>query len=143
MAKKVKTIIKVNLKAAEATPAPPLGPALGQHGVAIMEFVKQYNDRTKDMKGNVVPAVITIYEDRSFDFVTKLAPVSEMIKKTLGIEKGSGTTPKEIAGTLTQEQLTKIAEQKINDLNTKDIEAAKKIVAGTARSMGIKVEGIN
>ncbi|MGD0523131.1 MAG: 50S ribosomal protein L11 [Candidatus Microgenomates bacterium] len=140
MAKKVKVVIKVNLKAGEATPAPPLGPALGQHGVAIMEFVKQYNDRTKEMKGNTVPAVITIYEDRSFDFVIKLAPVSDMIKKALGIEKGSGKTPKEMAGTLTQAQLTKIAEEKIKDLNTKDLEAAKKVVAGTARSMGVKIE---
>ena len=139
-AKKIKTVIKVNLPAGEATPAPPLGPALGQHGVAIMEFVKQYNERTSEMKGNTVPAVITIYEDRSFDFVTKLAPVADMIKKELGIEKGSGTTPKEIAGTLSQAQLTKIAQEKIKDLNTEDLDAAKKIVAGTARSMGITVE---
>jgi large subunit ribosomal protein L11 len=140
MAKKIKTVIKVNLKAGEATPAPPLGPALGQHGVAIMEFVKAYNEKTAEMKGNIVPAVITIYEDRSFDFEIKLAPVSEMIKKVLGIEKGSGKTPREVAGTLTQDQLTKIAEEKIRDLNTKDLEAAKRIVAGSARSMGIKVE---
>jgi len=138
--KKIKTVIKVNLPAGEATPAPPLGPALGQHGVAIMEFVKQYNERTAEMKGNTVPAVITIYEDRSFDFVTKLAPVADMIKKELGIEKGSGTPPREIAGTLTQAQLTNIAQEKIKDLNTEDLDAAKKIVAGTARSMGITVE---
>lgn len=140
MAKKVKTIIKVNLPAGEATPAPPLGPALGQHGVAIMEFVKQYNDATKDMKGNTVPAVITIYEDRSFTFETKLAPVSDMIKKTLGLAKGSGKVPMEMVGTLTDAQLTEIAEKKLKDLNTTDLEAAKKIVAGTARSMGVKVE---
>ena len=140
-AKKVKTVIKVNLPAGEATPAPPLGPALGQHGVAIMEFVKQYNEATAAMKGNTVPAVITIYEDRSFEFITKLAPVADMIKKELGIEKGSGVTPKETAGTLTNAQLTKIAQEKIKDLNTDNIDAAKKIVAGTARSMGIKVEG--
>lgn len=138
--KKIKIIIKVNLSAGVATPAPPLGPALGQHGVAIMDFVKQYNDRTKDMKGQVVPAVITIYEDRSFSFVTKKAPVSDMIKKTLGIEKGSGKTPRETAGTLTKEQVRKIAEEKLVDLNTKDVEAAMKIVEGTARSMGVKVE---
>ena len=138
--KKIKTVIKVNLPAGEATPAPPLGPALGQHGVAIMEFVKQYNERTAEMKGNTVPAVITIYEDRSFDFVTKLAPVADMIKKELGIEKGSGATPREIAGTMSQAQLTKIAQEKIKDLNTEDLDAAKKIVAGTARSMGITVE---
>jgi len=140
-AKKVKTVIKVNLPAGEATPAPPLGPALGQHGVAIMEFVKQYNERTAQMKGNTVPAVITIYEDRSFEFITKLAPVADMIKKELGIEKGSGVTPKETAGSLTAAQLTKIAQEKIKDLNTDNIDAAKKIVAGTARSMGIKIEG--
>ncbi len=141
MAKKIKTVIKVNLPAGEATPAPPLGPALGQHGVAIMDFVKKYNDATASQKGNIVPAVITIYEDRTFDFITKLAPVSEMIKKELGLEKGSGKTPREVAGNLTTAQLTKIATEKMKDLNTDDIEAAKKIVAGTARSMGITVEG--
>jgi large subunit ribosomal protein L11 len=140
MAKKVKVIVKINLKAAEATPAPPVGTALGQHGVAIMDFVKQYNDKTKDMKGQVVPAVITIYEDRSFEFVIKKAPVADMIKKVMGIEKGSGKTPREIAGTLTQAQLRQIAEDKLDDLNTNNVEAAMKIVAGTARSMGVKVE---
>jgi large subunit ribosomal protein L11 len=140
MAKKVKVVIKVNLKGGEATPAPPLGPALGQHGVAIMDFVKAYNDRTKDMKGQVVPAVITIYEDRSFDFEIKKAPVSEMIKKELGLEKGSGQALRETIGTLTKEQLEKIAKEKMGDFNTDDLEAAKRIVAGTARSMGVKVE---
>jgi large subunit ribosomal protein L11 len=140
MAKKVKTIIKVNLNAGEATPAPPLGPALGQHGVAIMEFVKAYNDKTSSMKGNVVPAVITIYEDRSFDFVIKKAPVSAMIKKELGLEKGSGNTPKEMVGTLTKTQIEKIAKEKMDDLNTANLEAAIKVVAGTARSMGVKTE---
>jgi large subunit ribosomal protein L11 len=140
MAKKVKTIVKINLKAAEATPAPPVGTALGQHGIAIMDFVKAYNDKTKDMKGQVVPAVITIYEDRSFDFVIKKAPVSDMIKKVLGIEKGSGKTPREMAGTLTKAQARSIAEDKLDDLNTKDIDAAVKIIEGTARSMGVKVE---
>lgn len=140
MAKKVKTIVKINLKAAEATPAPPVGTALGQHGVAIMDFVKQYNDRTKDMKGEVVPAVITIYEDRSFDFAIKKAPVADMIKKALGIEKGSGKAPRETAGVLTKDQVRKIAEDKMVDLNTKDVEAAMKIVEGTARSMGVTIE---
>ena len=140
-AKKIKTVVKVNLSAGEATPAPPLGPALGQHGVAIMEFVKAYNEKTAEMKGNVVPAVITIYEDRSFDFEIKKAPVSQMIKKELGLEKGSGATPKETAGTLTSAQVEKIAKEKLSDLNTEDLEAAKKIVAGAARSMGVKVEG--
>ena len=140
MAKKVKTVVKINLKAAEATPAPPVGTALGQHGVAIMEFVKAYNDKTKDMRGEVVPAVITIYEDRSFDFILKKAPVADMIKKELGIEKGSGKAPRESAGSLTDEQVKKIAEQKMIDLNTTEIEAAMKIVKGTARSMGIKTQ---
>ena len=140
MAKKIKTIVKINLKAAEATPAPPVGTALGQHGISLMDFVKAYNDRTKDMKGQVVPAVITIYEDRSFDFEIKKAPVSDMIKKALGIEKGSGKAPREVAGTLTRDQVRKIAEDKLCDLNTKDVEAAMKIVEGTARSMGVKVE---
>ena len=140
MAKKVKTVVKINLKAAEATPAPPVGTALGQHGVSIMDFVKQYNDKTKDMKGQVVPAVITIYEDRTFDFIIKKAPVADMIKKVLGIEKGSGKTPRETAGTLTQAQLKQIATDKLDDLNTKDVEMAMRIVAGTARSMGIKIE---
>jgi large subunit ribosomal protein L11 len=117
-----------------------VGTALGQHGVAIMDFVKQYNDKTKDMKGQVVPAVITIYEDRTFTFIIKKAPVSDMIKKTLGIEKGSGHMPKDVAGTLTHDQVRKIAEEKLVDLNTKDIDAAMKIIEGTARSMGVKVE---
>src|SRR5688572_2421550 len=140
MAKKVKTVVKINLKAAEATPAPPVGTALGQHGIAIMDFVKAYNDKTKDMRGQVVPAVITIYEDRSFDFIIKKAPVADMIKKVLGIEKGSGKTPRETAGVLTLAQARQIAEEKLDDLNTKDIEAAIRIVSGTARSMGVKVE---
>jgi large subunit ribosomal protein L11 len=140
MAGKIKTVIKVNLKAAEANPAPPLGPVLGQHGVAIMDFVKQYNEKTADMRGQVVPAEITIFEDRTFTFVLKKAPVADMIKKELGLEKGSGKAPREIAGTLTQAQLTKIAEDKLDDLNALDVEGAKKIVAGTARSMGVKVQ---
>lgn len=140
MARKVKTVVKINLKGGEATPAPPVGTALGQHGVAIMDFVKGYNDKTSQMKGQVVPAVITIYDDRTFDFIIKKAPVSAMIKKVLGIEKGSGKTPRETAGTLTREQARKIAEDKLDDLNTTDLDAATKIVEGTARSMGVKVE---
>jgi len=140
MAKKVKVVIKVNLKAGEATPAPPLGPALGQHGVAIMDFVKAYNEKTAQMKGEVVPAVITIYEDRSFDFELKKAPAAEMIKKELELEKGSKQALRENVGTLSQAQLEKIAKEKMTDLNTNDLESAKKIIAGTARSMGIKVE---
>ena len=140
MAKKVKTVIKVNLPAGEATPAPPLGPALGQHGVAIMEFVKQYNDKTKEMKGNVVPAVITIYEDRSFTFGIKKAPVSAMIKKALNLEKGSGVAGRESVATLTQSKVEAIAKEKLSDLNTENLESAKRVVAGTARSMGIAVK---
>lgn len=140
MAKKVKTIVKINLKAGEATPAPPVGTALGSHGVAIMDFVKDYNDRTKDMRGEVVPAVITIYEDRSFDFELKKAPVADMIKKTLGLEKGSGTTPRTMVGNLTKAQVETIAKDKMDDLNCDTVESAMKIVEGTARSMGVKVE---
>lgn len=142
MAKKIKVIVKINLKGAEATPAPPVGTALGQHGIAIMDFVKAYNDKTKDMRGQVVPAVITIYEDRSFDFIIKKAPMSVMIKKILGIEKGSGTAGRATHATLTRAQAEEVAKEKMDDLNTKDLDAAVKIVAGTARSMGIKVEGI-
>ena len=139
-AKKTLTTLKLTLKAAEATPAPPVGSALGQHGVNIMEFVKSYNDRTAEMKGQIVPAVITIFEDRSFTFDIKKAPVSSMIKSELKLEKGSGTTPKDTVGTLTSSQVEKIAKEKLVDLNTDDLEAAKKIIVGTAKSMGVKIE---
>lgn len=139
-AKKVKTVIKVKLKAGEASPAPPLGPALGQHGVAIMDFVKAYNEKTANMRGQVIPAVITIYEDRSFDFEIRKAPVSDLIKRELSLEKGSGETPKVTVGKLTKDQLEKIAKEKMDDLNTDDLDSAKRIVAGTARSMGVEVE---
>lgn len=138
--KKIKTIIKLNLPAGEATPAPPVGPALGQHGLPIMEFVRAYNEKTADLKGQVIPAVITVYENRTFSFVTKLPPVSEMIKKTLGIEKGSSKAGFEKAGKLTKTQVEEIAQAKLKDLNTDDLEAAKKIISGTARSMGVEVE---
>lgn len=138
--KPIKTQIKVAIKAGEATPAPPLGPILGQHGVAIMDFVKQYNDRTADKRGQVVPALITIYEDRSFSFELKSAPVSAMIKKKLGIEKGSGHQIQKKVGKLTQQMLAEIAQDKMQDLNTTDLEAAKRIVAGQARSMGVDIE---
>lgn len=138
-AKKIKVILKLNLPAGEATPAPPVGPALGQHGVPIMDFVKQYNDKTKDLKGNIIPAVITVYEDRSFTFITKLPPVSAMIKKTLGLKLASGKPGRETAGTITMDQIKKIAEEKLADLNTDSVESAVNTVAGTARSMGIKV----
>lgn len=138
--KKILTTLKLNLPAGEASPAPPLGPALGQHGVAIMDFVKAYNARTQELKGQIVPAVITIYEDRSFDFEIKKAPVSEMIKRELKLEKGSGATPRDIVGTLTKTQVEKIAKEKLDDLNTDNLEAAKRVVEGTAKSMGVKVK---
>lgn len=140
MAKKIKTFIKLNLAAGEATPAPPVGPALGQHGIPIMEFIKEYNARTAKQKGQVIPAVITVYEDRSFDFVTKLPPVAEMIKKKIGLSKGSGKPNTEKIGKMSKKQLEEIANEKIKDLNANDIQAAMKIVAGTARSMGVEVE---
>lgn len=138
--KKIKTTVKVNLKAGEATPAPPLGPVLGQHGIAIMDFVREYNEKTADKKGEVIPAVITIYEDRSFSFETRLPPVAEMIKKELNLAKGAASAGRETVGTLTDTQVTQIAEKKLGDLNANDIDAAKKIVAGTAKSMGVKIE---
>jgi len=139
--KKVKTLIKLNLKAGEANAAPPVGPALGQHGIAIMEFVKAYNERTMKLKGQIIPAVITVFEDRTFTFVTKLPPVAAMIKKTLGLDKAGGKAGRESAGKLTQEQVKQIALDKLPDMNTTSVEAAMKTVAGTARSMGIQVEG--
>lgn len=141
MAKKIKTVIKINLPAGEATPAPPVGTALGPQGIPIMDFVRAYNEKTAPQKGQIIPAVITVYEDRTFSFITKLPPVSELIKKELKLEKGSGKAGKETAGTLTQDQVKKIAEVKMADLNANgNIAAASKVVAGTARSMGVKVE---
>jgi len=140
MAKKVKTIIKLNLAAGEATPAPPVGPALGQHGVPIMEFIKEYNAKTAKLKGQIIPAVITVYQDRTFDFITKLPPVAAMIKKKLNLQKGSGKPNTEKVGKLTKKQVEEIAKEKLNDLNTQDLDAAMKVVGGTARSMGIDVE---
>lgn len=140
MAKAIKTTVKVILPAGAATPAPPLGPILGQHGVAIMDFVKAYNDATADRRGEVLPAVITIYEDRSFTFEIKSPPVAEMIKKKLSLQKGSGVPNRDKVGKLSRAQLKEIAEAKMEDLNANDVEAAMKIVAGTARSMGVDVE---
>jgi large subunit ribosomal protein L11 len=139
MAKKLKTIIKLNLSAGEATPAPPVGPALGGHGVPIMEFIKEYNARTAKLKGNIIPAVISVFEDRSFTFITKLPPVSAMIKKKLGLQSGSGKPNTEKVGTLTKQNLEAIASEKMADLNAHDINAAIKIVSGTARSMGVEI----
>lgn len=139
MAKKVIALIKLALPAGKATPAPPVGPALGQHGVNIMAFTKEYNEKTKDQAGMVIPVEITVYEDRSFSFILKTPPASVLIKKALGLESGSGTPNTAKVGTLTQAQLEEIAKIKMPDLNANDIEAAKKIVAGTARSMGVNV----
>lgn len=141
MAKKIKTIIKLNLPAGEATPAPPVGPALGQHGLPIMEFVKAYNEKTSHQKGQIIPAVITVYEDRTFSFVTKLPPVATSIKQELKLEKGSGKAGQEEVGTLTKAQVEKIARSKMGDLNTEDLQAAERIVEGTAKSMGVKISG--
>ena len=140
MTKKVKTIIKLNLPAGEATPAPPVGPALGQHGLPIMDFVKVYNERTADKKGQIIPAVITVYEDRTFSFITKLPPVAELIKQELKLGKGAGEAGSQEVGALTKQQVEKIAKEKLPDLNTQDLEAAKQIVIGTAKSMGVKIE---
>ena len=139
-AKKVKTVLKLNLKAGEANPAPPVGPTLGQHGVNIMDFCKAYNERTKDKKGQVIPAEITIFEDRSFTFVTKLPPVSALIKQKLKISKGAKTTGSETVATITRKQAQEIAQEKLKDLNTRDLDSATKTVLGTAKSMGVRVK---
>lgn len=140
MPKKIKTYLKLNIPGGEATAAPPVGPALGQHGLPIMDFVKAFNEKTANQKGLIIPALITVYEDRTFSFVTKKPPVAESIKKVLGLEKGGQKPGRETAGKLTHGEIRKIAEEKMEDLNTKNIEAAIKIVEGTARSMGIKVQ---
>ncbi|HLI26192.1 MAG TPA: 50S ribosomal protein L11 [Chloroflexota bacterium] len=140
MAKKVKAIVKLQIPAGKATPAPPVGPALGQHGVNIMQFVKDYNERTAAQVGLIVPVEITIYEDRSFTFVTKTPPAADLIKRALGLEKGSATPHRTKVGRLTREQVREIAQTKLKDLNTADLEAAMRMVEGTARSMGVTVE---
>lgn len=140
MAKKVKTIIKLQIPAGKANPAPPVGPALGQHGLNIQEFCTKFNDQTKDKGGDIIPAEITIYEDRTFDFILKTPPASDMLRKAAGVAKGSGSPLKDKVGKITEAQLREIAEKKMPDLNAADVEAAMKIVAGTARSMGIKIE---
>ena len=139
MAKKVLTQIKLQAPAGSASPAPPVGPALGQHGVNIMEFVKAFNAQTQADAGTVIPVVITVYEDRSFTFVTKSPPAAVLIKQAISLEKGSSEPNREKVGTITQDQLRQIAERKMNDLNANDVDAAAKIVAGTARSMGVEV----
>lgn len=139
MAKPIKTTIKLQIPAGAATPAPPIGTSLGPHGVNLAEFCKQFNDKTKEMGGDVVPAVITVYEDRSFSFILKTPPASALLKKAAGVEKGSGEPNKQKVGKVTKADLRMIAERKMPDLNTDNIEAAEKIVAGTARNMGIEI----
>lgn len=140
MPKKVKTIIKLQIPAGQANPAPPVGPALGQHGLNIQEFCTKFNDKTKDKKGDIIPAEITVYEDRSFDFILKTPPTAELIKKAAGLKKGSGQPLTEKVGKVTRQQVKEIAEIKMPDLNANDIDAAMKIVEGTARQMGVTVE---
>ena len=139
MAKKILKQLKIQATGGAATPAPPLGPVLGQAGVNIGEFVKRFNEATQERKGELVPAVVTVYEDRSFDFVLKIAPASQLILKTIGVEKGSGKNLISKAGTINKKQVREIAEKKMPDLNANDIDAAMRIVEGTARSMGVEV----
>ncbi|MDO5048677.1 MAG: 50S ribosomal protein L11 [Actinomycetaceae bacterium] len=138
--KKVVGLIKLQIQAGAANPAPPVGPALGQHGVNIMEFCKAYNAATESQRGNIIPVEITVYEDRSFTFITKTPPAAQLIKKAAGVQKGSGVPHTDKVGSLTKAQVREIAETKKDDLNANDVEAAMKIIAGTARSMGITVE---
>jgi large subunit ribosomal protein L11 len=137
--KKVAGLIKLQIEAGQANPAPPVGPALGQHGVNIMEFCKAYNAATEAQRGNVIPVEITVYEDRSFTFITKTPPAAKLILKAAGLDKGSGVPHKDKVGSLNREQVRAIAEQKMADLNANDLDAAEKIIAGTARSMGVTV----
>ena len=139
MAKKVKALITLQLPAGKATPAPPVGPALGQHGINMMAFLKEYNERTTAQSGMIIPALITIYEDRSFSFVTKTPPAADLIRKAAGIEKGSGATGRAAAGTIRRDKVREIAEIKMKDLNAYDIEAAMRMIEGSARSMGVTV----
>ena len=139
MAKRVRGYVKLQIPAGKATPAPPIGPALGQHGVAIMEFCKQYNERTQAMAGQIVPVLITIYEDRSFSFVTKTPPAADLLRRAAGIEKGSGRPNTATVGRVTGDQIREIAEVKLRDLNAVDLDGAVKQVEGTARSMGIEI----
>ena len=141
MAKKVLTVIKLQIPGGQANPAPPVGPALGQHGVNIMEFCKAFNAQTAQENGRITPVEITVYEDRSFDFITKTPPAAVLIKEALRLEKGSGEPNREKVGRLSRAQLQSLAEPKMPDLNANDLDAASKIIAGTARSMGVEVEG--
>ncbi len=138
--KKLKALIKLQIPAGAANPAPPVGPALGQHGLNIQEFCTKFNAATKDKGGDIIPVVISVYEDRSYDYIMKTPPASELIKKAAGVKKGSGKPLKEKIGKITKEQLREIAEKKMPDLNANDIEAAMKIIAGTARQMGVEIK---
>lgn len=140
MAKKIIAVIKLQIPAGKANPAPPVGPALGQHGINIMAFCKEYNERTASMAGSIVPVEITVFDDRSFTFATKTPPATDLLKKALSIEKGSGTAGRQSAGVLPHEKLTEIAKIKQKDLNARTLEAAERIIEGTARSMGIEIE---
>ena len=141
MAKKIRAVIKLQLEAGKATPAPPVGPALGQHGANIMAFCKEYNERTSSQAGSIIPVEIIVYEDRSFTFSLKTPPASDLIKKALGLEKGSPAQVREKVGTISRDQLRQIAELKMKDLNANDIDAAIRMVEGTARSMGVEFGG--
>lgn len=141
MAKKVIAIVKLQIPAGKATPAPPVGTALGPHGVNIMQFTKEFNAKTADQAGMIIPVVMTVYADRSFTFITKTPPAAILIKKTIGLDKGSGEPNKKKVSKITQDQLRQIAETKMPDLNASDVESAMRMIAGTARSMGVEVEG--
>ncbi len=141
MAKRVRAVLRLQLPAGSATPAPPVGPALGQHGINIMQFVKEYNARTANQAGTIIPAEITVFEDRSFTFVTKTPPASELVRKAVGVDKGSSSAGRVRAAAISRSALREIAETKQKDLNAADIDAAMKIIEGTARSMGVAVEG--
>jgi large subunit ribosomal protein L11 len=140
MAKKIKTVVKLQIRGGQANPAPPVGPALGQHGLAIQDFCSQFNNATKDKMGEVVPVEITVYDDRTFTFITKIAPATELIKKALGLPKGSAKSKTDKIGTITQAQLEEIAAIKLPDLNTNDVKQAAKIIAGSARQMGVSIK---
>jgi large subunit ribosomal protein L11 len=140
LAKKVRAVVRIQLEAGKATPAPPVGPALGQHAINIMAFVKEYNEKTASQAGQVIPAEVTVFEDRSFTFVLKTPPASDLLRNAAGIEKGSRAQKREKVGTITRDQLRQIAQSKMRDLNANDIEAAERMIEGSARSMGIEVE---
>lgn len=140
MAKKIKTVIKLQIPAGKANPAPPIGPALGQHGLNIQEFCTKFNEATKNNMGDIIPAEITVFQDRTFSFILKTPPASDLLRKAAGVEKGAGNPLKDKVGKISKAKLREIAEKKMPDLNANDVEAAEKIIAGTARSMGIKIE---